>query len=113
MNRSLSALFLVSSILLGVACTSDERPTGAEVVDRSAPVLCEKQKECQATLFEVAYPGGVSECTTRTSNTVKAQRKDLSAESVCTDDELTKCLNDLKAAACKKDGSIPDIPCRC
>ena len=113
MNRVLSAALLLSSIFLGVACKSDEHPTGSEVVDRSAPAICDKQKECQGALFELAYPGGVGECVTKTSASVKAQGKDLSAESVCTDEELTKCIDDLKAAACKEDGSMPDVPCRC
>ena len=102
--------FFVVAFLGLAACT--DHPSGEEVVDRSVPVICAKTQECSGALFELAYPGGLSACESSTKEKVKASR-DLDGDSVCTDDELNKCLDQFKAAACKEDGSIPDVPCKC
>lgn len=105
------ALVLAATAL--VACTS--RPSAGEVVDQSTPVICAKSKECAGdTVFALAHPGGVDECVTKTKAEVKKQYgADLDKDSVCTDDELDKCLTNFKAAACPAGSSLPKLPCNC
>ena len=103
----------VSFLTLLAACTSN--PSAEEVVDQSTPVICEKVKECRGELaFSMAYPGGIDECVSRTKAEVqKKYGDDLEASSVCTDEELEKCISDLRAAPCPADGSAPPVPCNC
>lgn len=104
-------VLLVPSLL--VACA--DRPSAQEVVDKSTPVICEKVKECSGDLrFGAAYPGGVDECVTKTkAEASKKYGDDLEKSSVCTDEELDKCLQDFKAVACPADGTAPPVPCDC
>jgi hypothetical protein len=98
-------------LMLVAACTS--RPSVQEVLDQSTPPICEKSKECAGAAFAVAYPGGVDECVSKTK--AEASKKyggDLDKSSVCSDEELDKCLKDFKAAACPATG-LPKIPCDC
>ena len=108
-----SLLFVLSSLAVLAACTG--RPSAQEVVDRSAPAICEKAKECSSELsFSTAYPGGVDECVTKTkSEATKKYGDDLEKSSVCTDEELEKCLGDFKATACPSGSAPPDVPCDC
>ena len=105
------ASFIITAVVAG--CTG--RPSAEEVVDRSTPAICEKAKECSGELsFSSAYPGGVDECITKTK--AEAKKKygaDLQKSSVCTDEELDKCLQDLKAAECPAGKAMPDVPCDC
>ena len=103
----------VSFLTLLAACTSN--PTAEEVVDQSTPVICEKVKECSGELaFAAAYPGGVDDCVTRTKAEAKKKYGDkLDGQSVCTDEEVERCLQDLRAAECPADGSPPAAPCNC
>lgn len=97
---------------LAIACSSN--PTVREVIDQSSPPICEKLKECSSAAFPLAYPGGVDECVTKIKDaSAKKYGSDLSKSSVCTDDEVTKCLSDFKAQACPADGSTPTVPCNC
>lgn len=106
------SFFALSFAALAIACSSN--PTVQEVIDQSSPPICEKLKECSPTTFPLAYPGGVTECVTKTKDaSAKKYGSDLSKSSVCTDDEVTKCLNDFKALACPADGSTPNVPCNC
>ena len=109
--RSWMTAGLVVSVLLA-ACTG--RPTVQEVVDKSASPICEKTKECSSAGFDLAYPGGVTECVTKTKEAAtKKYGGDLDKSSVCTDEELDKCLQDFKAAACPADSAAPKVPCDC
>lgn len=64
--------------------------------------------------FEVAYRGGQDECVSRTKKSVSATYGgDLDTSSVCTDDELSTCVDDFKAAECKEGGGLPTFPCNC
>lgn len=65
-------------------------------------------------VVHMAFPGGVDECVTKIKDaSAKKYGSDLSKSSVCTDDELTKCLSDFKAQACPADGSTRAVPCNC
>ncbi|CAN5924421.1 hypothetical protein BH11MYX4_BH11MYX4_47670 [soil metagenome] len=109
-SRFASLLGLLS-VALAAACTTN--PTAQEVVDQSTPPICEKAKQC-LTSFAVAYPGGVDECVTKTKDAAaKKYGSDLEKHSVCTDEELTKCIQDLNAAACPPGETLPEIPCKC
>ncbi|MBX3205270.1 MAG: hypothetical protein KF764_09380 [Labilithrix sp.] len=105
----------VPFVLVAVLAACSGRPSVEEVVDRSSPVICEKAKECSGELtFSTAYPGGVDECVTKTKDASKKKYgDDLNKSSVCTDEELDKCLQDLKAATCPADKSLPPVPCDC
>jgi len=105
-------LLAFSVAALAIACSSN--PTVQEVINQSSPAICEKLKECSPATFAQAYPGGVDDCVTKTKDTsAKKYGSDLSKQSVCTDDEVTKCLNDFKAQACPANGSSPTVPCNC
>lgn len=107
-----SAFLALVALTLVAACSA--HPSVQEVVDRSTPPICEKTKECAAAAFTVAYPGGVDECVSKTkAAATKKYGNDLSKSSVCTDDELDKCLSDFKAAACPPGAALPAIPCNC
>ena len=114
-EKTLRSSFVAASLLVAslVACTG--KPSAQEVVDRSTPVICEKAKECSGELaFSMAYPGGVDDCVTKTkADASKKYGDDLDRSSVCTDEELEKCLQDLKAATCPADKSLPPVPCNC
>lgn len=86
-----------------------------EVIDQSAPVICEKVKECSGELaFGLAYRGGVDDCVARTNAEAKKKYGDkLDAQSVCTDEEVENCLDDLRKSECPADGSAPAVPCNC
>ena len=107
-----SSLVVLLTAAVGVTgCSSN--PTVQEVLDQSSPPICEKAKECLKS-FSLAYPGGIDECVTKTKNAASKQYgSDLDKQSVCTDEELTKCLNDLKAAACPPGETMPEPPCKC
>jgi hypothetical protein len=112
-TRPTLRLLAFLSVTVFAACVG--RPTAGEVVDQSAPVICEKSKECAGEgVFALAYPGGVDECVEKTkADASKKFGDDLDKSSVCTDDELAKCLDDFKTAACPADGSTPKPPCDC
>jgi hypothetical protein len=106
------SLFAFCAAALAIACNGN--PTVQEVIDQSSPPICEKLKECSPASFPLAYPGGVDECVTKTKDaSAKKYGSDLSKHSVCTDEEVSKCLNDFKAQACPADGSSPTVPCNC
>ncbi|MBX3259672.1 MAG: hypothetical protein KIS78_08365 [Labilithrix sp.] len=109
------ASLVVSFVFAGLVAACSGRPSVEEVLDRSSPVICEKAKECAGELtFSTAYPGGVDECVTKTKDAGKQKYgSDLDKSSVCTDEELDKCLEDLKAATCPADKSLPPVPCDC
>jgi hypothetical protein len=76
-------------------------------------VICDKAKECLPT-FDLSYPGGVSECVTKTkAEAAKKYGDDLDRRSTCTDAELDRCLEQLRAAACPGGGALPKAPCEC
>ena len=91
---------IVAGLLGAFAAACSANPTAQEVVDRSTPPICEKAKECAALSFALSYAGGVDECVTKTKSEVaKKYGSDLEKSSVCTDEELDKCIKDLKASA--------------
>jgi hypothetical protein len=107
-----TSLLALLTVALATACSAN--PTAQEVIDKSAPPICEKAKECAAASFAISYPGGVDECVTKTKSEVsKKYGSDLEKSSVCTDDELDKCIKDLKASACPAGEALPQIPCKC
>jgi hypothetical protein len=107
----LASFVALASVALATACTTN--PTAQEVVDRSTPPICEKAKQCLST-FAVAYPGGIDDCVAKTKDAAsKKYGSDLEKSSVCTDDEVSKCIEDLKAAACPPGETMPEIPCKC
>lgn len=104
------ALVAVPAALF-LACTLG--PTGQDVVDESAPVICEKAKECSPT-FDIVYPGGVPECAQKVkSELTKRYGDQLERQSVCTQEQLDSCLKGLRAAACPGNGELPKPPCDC
>ena len=105
----------ILAVLLGAfAAACSAHPTAQEAVDRSTPPICEKAKECAAASFALTYAGGVDECVTKLKSEVaKKFGSDLEKSSVCTDDELDKCIKDLKASACPPGEALPQIPCKC
>lgn len=102
-------------MFLGLVSACTTGPTAQDVVDESTPAICEKVKECSGEIaFSRAYPGGVEDCVTRTKAEVsKKYGDDLERRSVCTDEQLDKCISDLRAATCPADGSAPAAPCDC
>ena len=106
---------MVAASFLALLAACSSKPTAEEVVNQSTPAICEKVKECSGeAAFAAAYPGGVDDCVTRTKAEAKKKYGDkLDAESVCTDDEVERCLEDLRGAACGADGSPPPVPCNC
>lgn len=112
MHRPLAASLALIS-LLAFGCSSN--PTAREVVDRSTPITCDKIKQCSGdAAFAAAFPNGTSECVEKTKAQVSQKfGGDLDKSSVCDDAQLTKCLDDFKAAACKANGQPPDVPCDC
>lgn len=116
MKTGLVATSLLALTLL-LACSP--HPTAGEVVDRTAPVACEKAKQCNGDAkFELAYPGGATDCVNRVkSESEKKLGSDLSKSSVCTDEEVDKCLEDLKNATCPEQKAtelvLPAAPCNC
>lgn len=102
--------------LTAAACALGH-PTGHEVVDRSTPVICEKAKQCAGDAkFSRTY-GSVDDCVAKTKAGVEAQRSDLDKHSVCSDTEVDKCLDDLRAAPCPAQPAggvaLPAAPCDC
>src|SRR4051794_11810638 len=99
MRASFIGVFAFSLVAL-IGCS--DKPSAQEVVDRSTPAICEKAKECSGDAsFALAYSGGVDECVSKAKAEVtKKYGDDLEKSSVCTDEELDKCIQDLKAAAC-------------
>lgn len=113
-NLSLPSRILAVLLITASAAACSSNPTAQEVVDQSTPAICEKSSECAPAAFAVAYPGGREECISKTKTEVtKSYGGDLEKTSVCTDDELDKCLKDLKAATCPAGGSLPKVPCNC
>lgn len=114
-SKDLSLFALASLAFGGVLAGCTLNPTVEDVVEESAPVICNKMKECSDdVVFSMAYPGGVDECVSKTkSEASKKYGGDLDKRSTCTDEELDKCLQDFKATACPKDGSLPKVPCDC
>lgn len=107
---SLSVLALAG--VLAAGCSSN--PSAQEVVDQSTPVICAKYQECLGATFQLTYPGGVDECTSKTRGAAeKKYGSDLDRSSTCTDDELTKCLDTFEATACGANGELPAVPCNC
>lgn len=100
-------------LVLLVGCGSS--PTVEEVIDKSAPAICDKAKECyEAAVFSTAFPGGVDECVTKVKTESKSSMKDkLDQTSVCDDAAVDKCLSDLKGAACSGQNQLPKPPCDC
>lgn len=87
-------------------------PTVGEALDRTAPAICEKLKECNSTAFEGRFPNGNDECAQFVKDEMK-KRIDLNATSKCDNDTLDKCVADLKAAQCPADSALPTPPCDC
>jgi hypothetical protein len=96
-----------------IACITN--PSAEEVVNRTTPAICAKTKECSGDAkFTAAFPGGVDDCVTKTKDEFKKKNGDkLGATSVCTDDEVDKCIKDLQAAPCGAGGALPPVPCDC
>ncbi|MBX3231768.1 MAG: hypothetical protein KIT84_42755 [Labilithrix sp.] len=111
MQKTLSRSTVLLLPLL-VACSPN--PSAEEVIDKTTPAICAKGRECYGEeKYLQAYPGGDDDCIKRTKDGVKEKRKeDLDNPSVCTDEEVDKCITDLKAAQCKE-GGLPDVPCKC
>ena len=112
MKRTAS-LLSVAALVLVTGCHPN--PSGEEVVDKFAPAVCAKAQQCGGAQFDVAYPGGIDDCTAHTKSTVAQQYGgDLSKTSVCSDDEVDSCVNSLQNEACPTDGSVlPASPCDC
>lgn len=111
---SLPRFASLAAVTLGLVAGCTSNPSAQEVVDQSTPVICDKSKECAGAGFDLAYPGGVDECVSKTKASLSQKYgSDLEKSSTCTDDELTKCLDDFKAAACAANGSLPPVPCNC
>lgn len=110
--RNFASVLAILTLACAAACSTN--PSAQEVVDKSTPIICAKLKECQGAAFTLAYPGDVDECVTKTKAAASSKYGgDLGKSSVCTDDELDKCLNDFKAETCPADGSAPAVPCNC
>lgn len=108
--------FVVVSALAVVACST--HPSAREVVDRTAPVACDKVKQCNGDdKFNQAY-ATMDDCIAKVkSESEKKFGSDLDKASKCTDDEVTKCLDDLKNATCPPQQAtqlvVPPAPCDC
>lgn len=102
-----------SALCALVACVTN--PSAEEVVNKTTPTICAKTKECSGDAkFTLAFPGGVDECVTKTKDEFRKKNADkLDATSVCTDDEVDKCMKDFSAAACGAGGALPPVPCGC
>src|SRR4051812_33540045 len=100
MITSLTLRHLLTASLTGaLAMACNLGPSAQDVVDKAAPAVCDKTKECSGELlFGSAYPGGVDECVTKTKDALKKKYgNDLDKRSVCDDDQLDKCVKDIKA----------------
>ena len=107
-TRSISIAFACVGLLgLLVACTSN--PSAGEAIDKIAPVVCDKAKECFSDEVFTKGFGDRDGCIKKASEGIK----DRDAVSACDDAELDKCLSDLKATACPADGTLPKAPCDC
>lgn len=85
-------------------------PSAGEVIDKTAPVVCEKVKECMdEAVFALAHPDGVEGCIEKVRN----GSVDRDAISKCDMDEVDACLSEFKAAACPGDNQLPQMPCDC
>ena len=78
----------LSSAAVVLACSP--HPTAQEVVDKTAPVACEKAKSCNGDgKFNLAYPNGIDDCIKKVkTESEKKFGSDLSKSSVCTDEEV-------------------------
>jgi hypothetical protein len=105
---------LVSAFVLTclVACGG---PTWGEVAERFSQPGCKKIKECgDEKKFAAAFPGGVDECARKTVAEMKTARPDdWDARSVCTDEEVDKCIKDFEAMACPPNIDDLKVPCDC
>jgi hypothetical protein len=114
-SHSLRA-FIAASVIAGSCTACDLGPTAQDVVDKAAPAVCDKYKECTGDdLFSLAYAGGTDECVSKSKDALKKKYgDDLDKRSVCDDDQLDQCIKDIKAAACPADKSQPiAVPCDC
>lgn len=112
---SRTVVFSLSLVALAVSAGCSSKPSGQDVIDESVPVICQKLAECEGDKnFKIVFPGGQDECVSKTKRSVSASRGgDLDKTSVCSDDELTTCLDDFKAAKCTEGGGLPSFPCNC
>jgi hypothetical protein len=117
MKTALRLTRLAGTTALLVSACALGHPTGHDVVNTSTPAICQKAKECAGDgKFSRAY-GSMDDCISKTKAAVEAQRSDLDRHSACSDSEVDKCINDLKAAACPTQPingvALPTVPCDC
>jgi hypothetical protein len=90
-------------------------PTVGEVVDDFGPPFCDRVKECNPGTFELAYPGGQADCVNKAREALKKQKGNdvLEKRSVCTQEEVDICVEDVKKVECSTLSSPPPSCNKC